>query len=85
LQWQFGISMDKPKDVSARGVCPGIHLSRPIPFAANDPITEACSKINRSIGTSPIGYNNLGSGRSLPQVREKPSYQRGLVENRNND
>jgi hypothetical protein len=85
LQWQFGIGVDKPKDIPARGMRPGIHLRGTTPLALNKPIAEACCEISRVIGASTIGHNNFRSRRSLAQVREKSPYQRRLIENRNND
>jgi hypothetical protein len=85
LQWQFDICVDKPKDIPVRGVRPGIHLVGTTALAFDKPIAEACSEISRAIGTFTIGDDNLGSRRSLAQVREKSPYQRRLIENRNND
>jgi hypothetical protein len=85
LRWQFGIDVDKPKDIPARGIRPGIHLPGTTPLALNEAIAKACSQINRSIRASPIGYNNLRSRRALSKVREKSPDQGRLIENRNND
>jgi hypothetical protein len=62
-----------------------IHLPGTPLLARNEPVANVGSEISRAIGASTIGYNNFRSRRSLPQVREKSSYQRRLVENRNND
>jgi hypothetical protein len=85
LQWQFGIGVEEPKDFPARGVRSCIHLVGTTSLALNKLIAETCSEVSRAIGTFTIGDDNLGSRRSLAQVREKSPYQRRLIENRNND
>jgi len=73
-QWQFSIDMDEPKDVTARSTRTDIHLYGPIRLASNKLIAKARGEIDRSIGTSAIGDNNLSFGRSLLQMQKKWPY-----------
>jgi len=79
----FSVDMHEPKHVAASSTRAGIHLLGPIGLASDKLIAKARGEINRAIGASPIGDNNLRSGRSLAQMLKKWSYQRRLVESRN--
>jgi hypothetical protein len=48
-------------------------------------IAKAGREINRAIGASAIGNDNLSARGSFAQVSQKSPYQRRLVEDRNND
>jgi hypothetical protein len=65
LQWQFGIGVDKPKDVPARGLRPGIHLRCPAALALDNLIAKSSRERICAIGASTIGHNNFRSWRSL--------------------
>jgi hypothetical protein len=81
----FGVHVDKPKDVTIRGARAGIHLAAAIALALNKLITKTDGKPICAIGASAVRDNNLSSGHSLAQMFKKRSYQRRLVEYRNND
>src|SRR5437879_324027 len=85
LQWHFDIRVDKPKDLPVRSVCPSIHLRSPTPLALNKSIAKVGSELSGAVDASAVGDDNFGSGRSLAQVSEKSSYQRCLINDRNND
>jgi hypothetical protein len=85
LQWQFGINMNKPKDLPARGTRADIHLPTTPASALNEPIAKSSSELKRAIGASPVHDNNLGFWRSLAEMLKKWSYQPRLVDYRDND
>jgi len=85
LRWHFDIGVDKPKDVPARGLRPGIHLPGATPLALNKPVAEACSEIICAISAFTICHNNFGSRCPLTEMREKLAYQRRFIKHRNND
>jgi hypothetical protein len=85
LQWQFGIDMNKPKDLPARGTRAGIHLPSTTAPALNEPIAKSSSELSRAIEASAVHDNNLGFWRSLPEMLKKWPYQSRLVEYRDND
>jgi hypothetical protein len=70
-QWQFHIDMDEPKDVTARSTCTGIHLYGPIGLASNKLIAKARGEVDRAIGTSAVGDNNLSFGGGGAPGRKK--------------
>jgi hypothetical protein len=55
----FGIDMDKPKDVTVRGTSAKIHLYRSIALAYDNLIAKAGREISGAIGASAVGDNNL--------------------------
>jgi len=71
----FGINMDKPKDVTVRGTRANIHLYCSIAFAYDNLIAKAARKISRVIGASAVGDNNLRFWRSVTQVLKKWAYE----------
>jgi hypothetical protein len=79
----FSVDVHEPKHVAAGSARAGVHLHRPIGLASNKLIAKPRGEINRVIGASAVSDNNLSSGRSLPQMLKKWSYQRRLVENWN--
>jgi hypothetical protein len=85
LQWQFGVDMDKPKDLPARGAGANIHLPGTTTIARDKLITKPGSEPICAIGASAVCNNNLRFRRSLAQVLKEWSYQRRLIEYRNND
>jgi hypothetical protein len=85
LQWQFRIDMDKPKDVPVCHTRACIHLHGTTALALDKLITKTIGEPICAIGASAVRDNNLSSGRSLSEVLKKCSYQRRLVEYRNND
>jgi len=64
----FGINMDKPKDVTARDACPSIHLYCSIALAYHKLIAKARREISRAIGASAIRDDNFSASRPLAQV-----------------
>jgi hypothetical protein len=83
--WNFGIDMDKPKDVAMCSTCSGIHLYGPVTSAYNKLITKIPGKVNSAIGTSTIRDNNLCARRSLAQTRKTLPQQQRLVQDWNNN
>jgi hypothetical protein len=83
--WDFGINMDEPEDVAVCGMCPGIHLYRPITAAHDKLITKGAGKISSAIIASAISDNNLCARCSLSQTRKTLPQQWRLVKDWNND
>jgi hypothetical protein len=81
----FGIDMDKPKDVTVRGTSANIHFYRSIALAYDNLIAKAGREISRAIGASAVGDNNLRFWRSVTQVLKKWAYEWRLIKNRHND
>jgi hypothetical protein len=81
----FGIDMDKPKDVTVRSTSANIHLYRSIALAYDNLIAKAGREITRAIGASAVGDNNLRFWRSVTQVLKKWAYEWRLIKNRHND
>jgi hypothetical protein len=81
----FGIHMNKPKNVTVRDAAASVHLYRPIALACDKLIIKAVRKINGAIRAAAVGNNNLRAGRSLAQMRKKWPYKRRLIKDRNND
>jgi hypothetical protein len=77
--------MDKPKDFPARGACAGIDLPGTTAIALDKLITKSDSEPICAIGASPVCNNDLRVRRSLAHVLKEWSYQRRLIEYRNND
>ena len=63
----------------------GIHLCGSTAVAFNKPIAKARGEVDRAIRASAISDDNLRFGRAVAQVLKKWSYQRRLIEDRNND
>jgi len=80
----FGIGMDKPKDVTAGGARASIHLYRSIALACDNLIAKAGHEISRAIGASAIGDNNLRFWRSVTQMLKKWAYEWRLIKDRHN-
>jgi hypothetical protein len=85
LQWQFGIDMNKPKDLPARDTRADIHLPATPASALNEPIAKSSSESICAIGASPVHDHDFGFWRSLAQMLKKRPYQRRLVEYGDND
>ena len=85
LEWQFRIDMDKPKDLPARGARAGIHLPATTAIALDKPITKSGGEPICAIGASAVRDDNLRFRRSLAEMLKKWSYQRRLVQYRDND
>jgi hypothetical protein len=68
-----------------RGARTGVHLYRATGLAYDKLIAKALREISRAIGASALGDDNFSASRSLAQVSQEWSYQRRLVEDRNND
>jgi hypothetical protein len=81
----FGVDMQKPKDVANRSVHAGVHLYGPIALASNKLIAKARGEISGAVTTSAVHDNNLSSRRSLAQMPKKWPYQRSFAKNRNDD
>src|SRR5438034_9036826 len=77
--------MNKPKDVTACSGGTGIHLYGSTALAFNELITKGRGEVDRAIRTSAVSDDNLRFGRAVAQVSKKWSYQRRLIEDRNND
>jgi len=85
LEWQAGIDMDKPKDLPVRGARADIHLPATTAIAPDKLITKSGSEPICAIGASAVCNNNLRFRRSLAQMLKKWSYQRRLIEYRDDD
>jgi hypothetical protein len=85
LRWKLAIDMDKPEDLAARGARANIHLPGTTAIARDKLITKSGSEPICAIGASAVCNNNLRFRRSLAQVLKEWSYQRRLIEYRNND
>jgi hypothetical protein len=83
--WNFGINVNKPKDVAVRGPCTSVHLSRPITLAYDKLITKTAREINCAIVASTVCDNNLCARCPLAQMRKKWPQQRRLIKDRDND
>jgi len=81
----FGIDMDKPKNVAMCGTCPSIHLHGPIGFTPDELIAKAHTEISCVIGASAVGDNNFRFCRSVPQMLKKWSYKYRLIKDRDNN
>src|SRR5439155_3444584 len=82
---QFHVHVQKPKDVASCGTCAAVHLRGPVGLTDHESIAKACCEISRSIRASAVGDNDLSVRCSFAQMLKKPTYQRCLIENRNND
>jgi len=81
----FGIDMDKPKNVAMCGTCPSVHLHCPIGFTPDELIAKAHTEISCVIGASAVGDNNFRFCRSVPQMLKKWSYKYRLIKDRDNN
>src|SRR5581483_9316839 len=77
--------MEEPKNVAARGICPGIHLCRSIRLALHNLIAEVRANGDCIIRASAISDNDLCFRRALAQVLQKSAYQARLVKDGSND
>jgi len=85
VQWQFGIGVDKPKDLPVGRIRPTIHLPSTAALGLHKSITKVGSKLSCAVGASTIGDDNFGSRRSLAQMLKERAYQRCLIKNWNDD
>jgi hypothetical protein len=85
LEWQSSIDMDKPKDLPARGARAGIHLPATAALALDKLLTESGSESICAIGASAVCNDDLRFRRSLAQMLKERSYQRRLIEYRDDD
>ena len=84
--WHFGVCMQKPENVAACGICPGVHLLGSTALAAlDDLIAEAMGQLIGTVGARAIDDNNFRPTGSLSQVREKPAYQQRLIKDGNDN
>jgi hypothetical protein len=83
--WNFGINMDKPKDVAARSPRTSIHLSRPTTLTYNKLIAKAPCEVGRAVGASTVHDNDLRSSCPLTHVSKKRLYQRRLIDDWDDD
>ena len=81
----FGVDMDKPKDVAVCGTCASIHLYRPVTLAYDKLITKTPREIARAISTSTISDDNFSARCLLAQVSKKWSYKHRLIKDRDNN
>jgi hypothetical protein len=85
LPRDFGINVQEPKDLAARGAAASIHLYCSIALVHDKLIAKTPSEIGRAIRAFTICDNNLCSWRSFAQLVKKWPYQRCLIKDRNND
>ena len=86
LQRHFGVGMQKPQNIAACGIGSDVHLFRTAALAAPDNvIAEALRQLVGAVSARAIDDNNFRPTGSLPQIRQKGSYQRRLIEDRNNN
>jgi hypothetical protein len=81
----FGIGVNEPKDVAARGTRASIHLYCPIAFGYDKLIAKPLRQIARAVGASTIRDNDLRSNCPLTHVSKKRLYQRRLINNWDDD
>jgi len=85
-RWYFGVCMQEPENIAAGRAGASIHLYRAAAFASpNELIAEPRRKLIGAVGACTIDHNDFRSRRSLAQMLEKRTYQRRLIQNRNND
>src|SRR5207245_4480195 len=85
LQRQFGIGVNEPKDLAARGACARLHLVGTAALGLHKSITQVGSELSGTISASTIGDDNFGSRRSLAQMLQERAYQRCLIQNLHDD
>jgi hypothetical protein len=86
LQRHFGVGMQKPQNIAACGIGADVHLFRTAARAAPDNvIAEALRQSVGAVSARTIDDNNFRPTGSLAQIREKRSYQRRLIKDRNNN
>jgi hypothetical protein len=71
----FGIDMDKPKNVAVCDTRPSVHLYRAITLAYNKLIAKTAREISRAVVASPVGDNNFRFWRSVTQMLKKWAYK----------
>ena len=82
----FGVRVQEPQNIAARGIGSGIHLFGPAALAASDNlIAEAVRQLVRAVSARAIDDNNFRPTASLAQIREKRAYRRRLVKDGNYD
>ena len=86
LPRHFGVGMQKPQNIAAGGIGSDIHLFRTAALAAPDNlIAEALRQLVGAVSARAIDDNYFRSTGSLAQIREKRTYQRRLIKDRNNN
>jgi hypothetical protein len=73
--WNFGINMQKPKDIAARGAAASVHLYCSITLAHHELIAKTPREISSAIRASTVRDNNLRLGRSVAQMLKKRTYE----------
>jgi hypothetical protein len=81
----FGIDMNKPKDITVGDTRAGVNLPGTTAIALDQLITKSGGEPICPIGASAIRDDNLSSGRSTPQMLKKWPYQQCLIKDWNND
>ena len=86
FQRHFGVCVQKPEDIAACRIGSNIHLPGTAARAALDNvIAKALHQPVGAVSARAIDDNNFRPTGSLPQIRQKGSYQRRLIEDRNNN
>lgn len=82
----FGVCVQKPQDIAARGIGSGIHLSGTAAIATSDNlIAETFRQLFGSVRARTINDNNFRSRCSLAQIQQKWANQARLIKDRNNN
>ena len=82
----FGVRVQKPQNIAARGIGSGIHLFGPAALAASDNlIAEALRQLVSAVSAAAIDDNDFRPACSLAQIQEKWAYRERLIEDRNNN
>jgi hypothetical protein len=66
--WNFGIDVDEPENVAARGPRTSVHLFRSTRLAYDKLIAKALREIAGAVGASAIDDDHFSATRSLAQV-----------------
>jgi hypothetical protein len=77
--------MHEPEHIATRSARAHVHLHGPIGLAPNELIAKVHAQLSRPIGASSVRDNNFRFGRSITQMLKKWTYERRLIQNRNND
>ena len=82
----FGVCVQKPQNIAARGIGSGIHLFGPTALAAPDNlIAEALRQLVTAVSARAIDDNNFRPACSLAQIQEKWADQGRFIKDRNNN
>jgi hypothetical protein len=81
----FGIGVDKPKNLPVRDARAGIHLPGPTSLAHNELMAKACRESICSVGAPTVRDDDLRFRRPLAQMPKKWAYQRRLIKNGDDD